>query len=155
MIGDHHGRTAGRATLLVRAADEILGTHRTVNDGQPAVLSADQRQVLGQTLADALRHRTPDGECTETRHKPGPALQGHKTRTPPGAARIAQIIPCGALDLPAHRTDLAGSERRTARTREPDRLEVLVAVAAPGPGNHESAGKRRSGRDRYLGMGAT
>jgi hypothetical protein len=27
MIGDHHGRTAGRATLLVRAVDEILGTH--------------------------------------------------------------------------------------------------------------------------------
>jgi len=30
MIGDHHGRTAGRATLLVRAVDEILGTHRIV-----------------------------------------------------------------------------------------------------------------------------
>ena len=29
MIGDHHGRTAGRATLLVRAVDEILGTHRS------------------------------------------------------------------------------------------------------------------------------
>jgi hypothetical protein len=28
MIGDPHGRTAGRATLLVRAVDEILGTHR-------------------------------------------------------------------------------------------------------------------------------
>src|SRR6516165_5976667 len=27
MTDDHHGRTAGRATLLVRAADEILGTH--------------------------------------------------------------------------------------------------------------------------------
>ena len=27
MIGDHHGRTTGRATLLVRAADGILGTH--------------------------------------------------------------------------------------------------------------------------------
>jgi hypothetical protein len=27
MIGDHHGRTAGRATLLVKAADAILGTH--------------------------------------------------------------------------------------------------------------------------------
>jgi hypothetical protein len=27
MIGDHHGRTAGRATLLVRAVEEILGTH--------------------------------------------------------------------------------------------------------------------------------
>jgi N-methylhydantoinase B/oxoprolinase/acetone carboxylase alpha subunit len=24
---DHHGRTAGKATLLVRAVDEILGTH--------------------------------------------------------------------------------------------------------------------------------
>jgi len=28
MTGDHHGRTAGRATLLVTATDEILGTHR-------------------------------------------------------------------------------------------------------------------------------
>ena len=28
MIADHHARTAGRATLLARAADEILGTHR-------------------------------------------------------------------------------------------------------------------------------
>jgi hypothetical protein len=27
MTGDHHGQTASRATLLVRAADEILGTH--------------------------------------------------------------------------------------------------------------------------------
>jgi hypothetical protein len=28
MIGDHQGWTAGRTTLLVRAVDEILGTHR-------------------------------------------------------------------------------------------------------------------------------
>jgi hypothetical protein len=28
MTGDHHGWTAGRATPLVRAADEILGTHK-------------------------------------------------------------------------------------------------------------------------------
>jgi hypothetical protein len=28
MIDDHHGRTAGRATLLARAMDEIFGTHR-------------------------------------------------------------------------------------------------------------------------------
>jgi hypothetical protein len=27
MTGDHHGRMAAWATLLVRAADEILGTH--------------------------------------------------------------------------------------------------------------------------------
>ena len=28
MIGDHHGRTAGSATLLVRSMDGILGTHK-------------------------------------------------------------------------------------------------------------------------------
>jgi hypothetical protein len=28
MIGDHHGQTAGSATLLVRAMDGILGTHK-------------------------------------------------------------------------------------------------------------------------------
>jgi len=28
MIGDHHGRTAARVTLLVRAMDDILGTHK-------------------------------------------------------------------------------------------------------------------------------
>jgi hypothetical protein len=27
MTGDPHGRTAGKATLLVRAVDEIVGTH--------------------------------------------------------------------------------------------------------------------------------
>jgi len=27
MTGDHHGRTARRATLLVTATDDILGTH--------------------------------------------------------------------------------------------------------------------------------
>jgi hypothetical protein len=27
MTGDHHGRKAERATLLVRAMEEILGTH--------------------------------------------------------------------------------------------------------------------------------
>ena len=28
MIGDHHGRTAERTTLMLRAVDDILGTHR-------------------------------------------------------------------------------------------------------------------------------
>jgi hypothetical protein len=28
MTVEHHGRMAGKATLLVRAVDEILGTHR-------------------------------------------------------------------------------------------------------------------------------
>jgi putative transposase len=31
MIGDPHGWTAWRATLLVRATDEILGTHKVTD----------------------------------------------------------------------------------------------------------------------------
>ena len=34
MTGDHHGRSAERATLLVRTADGILGTHRPVGVAQ-------------------------------------------------------------------------------------------------------------------------
>jgi IS30 family transposase len=30
MIGDHHGRSNRRATLLARAVDAILGTHRAL-----------------------------------------------------------------------------------------------------------------------------
>ena len=40
MTGDHHGQTARRATLLVTAADEILGTHRYL--GVAAMGSASQ-----------------------------------------------------------------------------------------------------------------
>jgi hypothetical protein len=32
MTGDHHGRGAGQATLLVRAADAILGTHKIMKE---------------------------------------------------------------------------------------------------------------------------
>jgi hypothetical protein len=35
MIGDHHGRTAGGTTLLVRAVDGILGTHRRQTGSGP------------------------------------------------------------------------------------------------------------------------
>jgi hypothetical protein len=41
-----------------------------VSDGQAAVLSADQREVPGQALADALRYRTPDGECAGCDERP-------------------------------------------------------------------------------------
>jgi hypothetical protein len=44
MTGDHHGRTARRATLLVRAADEILGTHRLIP--HPASMPAQHRVLV-------------------------------------------------------------------------------------------------------------
>jgi hypothetical protein len=36
MSSDHHGRTARIATRLVRALDEILGTHKSANLLHPA-----------------------------------------------------------------------------------------------------------------------
>jgi hypothetical protein len=53
MIGDHHRRTAGRATLLVRATDEILGTHKTeLTAWQPLFENAKKIRALLAELQD-------------------------------------------------------------------------------------------------------
>jgi hypothetical protein len=59
MIDDHHGRTARRATLLVRAVDEILGTHRinkflagTCDDVLAPCTCTDTALTCGATAAD-------------------------------------------------------------------------------------------------------
>jgi hypothetical protein len=71
MIGDHHGRTTGNATLLVRAMDGILGTYRRrAGDSRPPVLQlirepgnqppAQRRAVTGN---DTIEHgEAPAGE---------------------------------------------------------------------------------------------
>ncbi|MGA7410991.1 MAG: hypothetical protein WBW33_10930 [Bryobacteraceae bacterium] len=46
MTGDHHGRTATRATLLVTAADEILGTHNRDEGISGGSIGLDTRAVL-------------------------------------------------------------------------------------------------------------
>ena len=53
MIGDHHGRTAGGTTLLVRAMDGILGTHRAWMPGRASVsaLVAGMVMTLGPSSA--------------------------------------------------------------------------------------------------------
>jgi hypothetical protein len=45
MIGDHHGRMAGRATLLVTAADEILGTHTCTTSATSATAKTAPRSA--------------------------------------------------------------------------------------------------------------
>jgi hypothetical protein len=50
MTGDHHGRTAGRATLLVRAVDEILGTHRVSAPFGGKVMLRREAQDRGVSL---------------------------------------------------------------------------------------------------------
>jgi AcrR family transcriptional regulator len=55
MTDDHHGQMAGRATLLVRAVDEILGTHRGEIAEQiltAARTSFATRGYAGTTLRD-------------------------------------------------------------------------------------------------------
>jgi len=49
MIGDHHGQTAGRATLQVTATEEILGTHRRRD--------TNDHDALLLTLVIAAAHR--------------------------------------------------------------------------------------------------
>jgi predicted acylesterase/phospholipase RssA len=50
MTGDDHGRRAGRATLLVRAVDAILGTHRSNGLSQVRL----QRAALAGADTDLL-----------------------------------------------------------------------------------------------------
>ena len=45
MPGDQHGRVAGRAALLVRAVDEILGTHRSGAGGAGCLLARQPTRV--------------------------------------------------------------------------------------------------------------
>jgi hypothetical protein len=57
MISDHHGRTAGRATLLVRAVDEIPGPH----NARAAIRASRLREDPG---AESQRHAPPERfEC--------------------------------------------------------------------------------------------
>jgi hypothetical protein len=55
MTGDHHGRTTRRATMLVRAADEILGTH---TPSGPSWIAFCERR---RGTAPATSPRTPRG----------------------------------------------------------------------------------------------
>ena len=60
MISDHHGQTASRATLLVRAMDEISGTHRWS--------TAAMYSYLERAAATLRKHqdpRCPVKTCTE------------------------------------------------------------------------------------------
>jgi hypothetical protein len=45
MIGDHHGRTSENATLLVRAADETLGTHSARTLVSRALVAIDEMHL--------------------------------------------------------------------------------------------------------------
>jgi len=61
MTGDHHGQTAGRATLLARAMDEILGTHKSLRV-TPRSSTTRSAFVHAQLREDVLRGVLPPGQ---------------------------------------------------------------------------------------------
>jgi IS6 family transposase len=54
MIADHHAQSAGRATLLVRAVDGLLGTHnpRVLDELIPSALHTVERYANNPVEAD-------------------------------------------------------------------------------------------------------
>jgi hypothetical protein len=60
MTGDHHGRVADTATLLLTATDEILGTHNrkiaTAYAATPAMSPESCHYCASQAHDQALRH---------------------------------------------------------------------------------------------------
>jgi hypothetical protein len=67
MTGDHHGRTAKRATLLVTATDEILGTYTHRRSGDDHTREA--QMATGSTLTGDASPALADGTLASFRDK--------------------------------------------------------------------------------------
>lgn len=120
--------TAGE---LARADERAMSCCTSAsNDGQLTVLSADQREVLGQALSDALSYRTPDGDCTGCDEHPARLCHEH------------------AADLDRTDADLAlgrearnrGSDRRVSR----DQRGIREAPGARAPAGTRPCEQRRA-----------
>jgi len=75
MTGDHHGRTARRATLQVTATDEILGTHNrpTVDPALGVALGARSKSLL-PAHPRGESHSQMEGFQAEDRHDLSPHI---------------------------------------------------------------------------------
>jgi hypothetical protein len=92
MIGDHHGRTAGSATLLVRAMDGILGTHRLRSDRvmqlpapprQPGTMGRPRKHGGELALADLATWPAPQVSTTTVTSRYGTAVAAAWNRVHP------------------------------------------------------------------------
>src|SRR5258708_39766621 len=110
MIGDHHGRSAGRATLLVRAADGILGTHRSraraCSRDRSAMSATNVSSSTSPSWPIAAGRRGRDADlllCEASMVEPGPgeaALPQGRHLTGRRAAQYATRAGAGPLVLP-------------------------------------------------------
>ena len=118
MTGDHHGRTARRATLLVTATDEILGTHSRTNAGArpPREGTALCQGIVfcgacGRSMQVRYQDRLPRYEC------------GHSRAT------VATPL-CGSVR--ADTIDAVAADALLA-TVAPDQVTLALAAAARSP----------------------
>ena len=134
MIGDHYGPTAGRATVLVRAVDVILGTHRiSVNLSRPwhkgnhpgLILARRLKRKAAQVWLFATRFDVP-----ATNNGSENAIRGYKL-----AAKISGLLahprdPAAPLPhplLPHHRPQ----RRPPPPRRHPRRTQRRPLDATP------------------------
>ena len=152
MIGDHHGRSVGRATLLVRAVDAILGTHNpeTIERYHSKIyLWAECWHWLGSISSSGhgrLRCGTRAPDPSGPRHRSSPLTPTASSSPRPAAARPAT----GLLSNIRHRCDEASCRRpRTGslvggRLRRP---QAGAGVTADRPARCGRPGCGGPGRD--------
>ena len=103
MIRDHHGRSAGRATLLVRATDRLPGTHTIASRRfryRSEISSAQTRRAIASNQPSAdVRRGTRAAASSPGRRSPGtgrrrtPGRPGQRTpATPPGTYQLRHKV---------------------------------------------------------------
>jgi hypothetical protein len=101
MTGDHRGGTAGRATLLAKATDQILGTHRSHTCTRLRRGSCRQRK-RGHSSVRGVRGRPWVAFCQEVWEL---YLQ-HAEFITPWVLKYPEVKPAFLLVIPSNGTEL-------------------------------------------------
>ena len=136
MIDDHHGRTAGRATMLVRAVDEILGTHTAPPPGPVRGQVRGHHLPLGIGQVTGIAPGPPSGlaRTLGTRGFRVFLVVTHRDHGPAAGIRPARHTATPARPVPPGRRLGAGVQHRQARVGQ-DLAHAPSAECAPaGPG---------------------
>ena len=136
MTGDHHGQTAGRATLLARAMDEILGTHRCACEPGAQVRSYAELRLSSRPRA---RYQSRPGVPPSVARRFAATSPIASTITPArvrlstaaraAAASMTSVITCC-------RRLASRASCRVADTGAGSADPMLIVISSRSPGNH-------------------